>query len=95
MSAIDHAARAVKLLEHADQSESPLIQTKAIAAAQVHATLALVEQTRLANVIAYWQMHTPRSVEESMAGQQVEVGLLHDDRGVEIDTRVREGLDLA
>ena len=56
---IDHAAEASRLLANADRMVSndwPLetgeFKTDILAAAQVHATLALVEQQRVANLIA-------------------------------------------
>lgn len=61
-----------------------------LAEAQVNATIALAEQQRLANLIAYWQLHTPRSVEEEGF---IEVRVLHTD-GDDIDNVVREGLGL-
>lgn len=54
---IDHAAEAIK---HRDYAESPgpgdpQLATNWLISAQVHATLALVEQQRIANLIAIGQ----------------------------------------
>ena len=57
MSAIDHAALAVEMLEVADHSDSIIVQTNAVAKAQVHATLALAKQQRVANIIAAFAEH--------------------------------------
>lgn len=55
MSTIDHAGEAVRLIGATDTRDwneaSPYVDRR-IAAAQVHATLALAEQTRIANLIA-------------------------------------------
>ena len=49
---IDHAAEAVALLNLAAAAQHQGDPRHLIAAAQVHATLALVEQQRIANLIA-------------------------------------------
>ena len=49
---IDHAAEAVRYLPATGDG----MNTGRIAVAQVHATLALVEQQRIANHIALWAM---------------------------------------
>ena len=49
---IDHAAEAVALLNLAAATQHQGDPTHLIAAAQVHATLALVEQQRIANLVA-------------------------------------------
>jgi hypothetical protein len=52
-------------------------------AAQVHATLAVAEQQRAANLIAYWQLHTPRTTEGSLDDTTIDVRLID---GLEEDT---------
>lgn len=48
---IDHVAATQSLLQHA-QGADPVAARVTLDAAQVHATLALVEQQRIANLIA-------------------------------------------
>jgi hypothetical protein len=53
VNAVDHAAEAIRIVDEFGTVRTPAInQASAFAAAQVHATLALVEQQRIANVIA-------------------------------------------
>ena len=57
MTRIDHAKEARRALRAAAETPSD-VETVAdpwILSAQVHATLALVEQQRIANLIALWQ----------------------------------------
>ena len=54
MTPIDHAAEAKRLLPKRGEGMMP----NHIAAAQVHATLALVEQQRIANLIALARIET-------------------------------------
>ena len=93
---IDHAEVAQGWLAWSE-NQNPDLDSKAIhsaAMAQAAATLALVEQQRIANLIAYWQLHTPRSVKESLDNGQIEVTLLYADDDRNIDTEVRKGLGL-
>lgn len=55
---IDHAAEAMKCVEYANspQPGSPEVAANFMAQAAVHATLALVEQQRVANLIAVMAM---------------------------------------
>lgn len=76
---IDHAAQAARVLgnfPHDDIADN----ATALAWAQVHATLALVEQQRIANLIS---LHTADSV-------IVEAGEWRD-----VEDAIREGLGLA
>lgn len=57
------------------------------------ATLAVAEQAKIANLIAYWQLHTTRSATESLDGNgQIEVALLHSD--TDVDELIREALGI-
>jgi cyclopropane fatty-acyl-phospholipid synthase-like methyltransferase len=62
--------------------------------ARLHAQLALVEQQRIANLIAYWQLHTPRSAQESFEHRHIEVSQIDIVGDRSIDSLVREGLGL-
>ncbi len=55
-TAIDHAAEAMGLRNLATEPDAPGRIASLLAAAQVHATLALAEQQRIANLIALMQM---------------------------------------
>lgn len=91
---IDHVAEAREHLQAAKENpaDATLHTDPWLLAAQVHATLALVEQQRIANLIAYWQLHTPRTIEENGC---IEVSELYiDGSGPSVDTQVREGLGL-
>lgn len=52
---IDHAAEALKTIASGKERGHPIDADSPIAEAQVHATLALVEQQRIANIIALGQ----------------------------------------
>jgi hypothetical protein len=96
---IDHAAEARRNIEglHDYQSEAGTTEASLLTVAieaQAHATLALVEQQRIANLIAYWQLHTPRSAEESFEHRHIEVSLIDTSGDRSIDSLVREGLGL-
>jgi len=73
---IDHAAEARKLLEveasGGTTTDKALLLMGAMQAAQVHATLALVEQQRIANMIAYC------SVDDVIGGGPGSAGALED-----------------
>jgi len=90
---IEHTAEAVNFLRgvvfdtYDNEEDNNFLKVQI---AQAHATLALVEQQRFANLIAYWQLHTPRSTQEEGF---IEVRVLHGD-GDDVDTIVREGLGL-
>jgi len=57
---IDHAAEALDALIAVSNIEEPLTVANLLAEAQTHATLALVEQQRIANLIALaTNIHTP------------------------------------
>ena len=83
---IDHAAEALRALEGAGDGRN--FATDASAAAQVHATLALVEQQRIANLIALWSMPN-----ESKPGFIHAAGLTGD-QDVQAARMIREGLGL-
>ena len=85
---IDHRSEALGL--HARIAGQPGTQEAVATLAQVHATLYLAEQQRIANVIAYWQLHTPRSVEET---GYIEVGQLYTDE-TNVDEMVRDALGI-
>lgn len=53
MTRIDHVAEAMKLRTMTARAMLPEQAVGILAAAQLHATLALVEQQRIANLIAY------------------------------------------
>lgn len=86
---IDHAAEAVLCMKYAESPSagSPEVAAVHMAQAQVHATLALVEQQRIANLItvAGW-------VEEQGVG---EVGALLDELRHGVAGEVWEGLGLS
>ena len=50
---VDHVANAAKMLAVSIQAKTGQEETACLAEAQVHATLAVVEQLRVANLIAY------------------------------------------
>jgi len=85
----DHVALAIEGIDSIDMRNDPFVW------AQVHATLAVAEQQRIANLIAYWQLHTPRSSVESYTDNMIEVPSLHteDDRNVEDEIRAALGID--
>ena len=92
---INHAAsargaiyNAENLLEAHDDSGAGAKAAIAVA----NATLALVEQQRIANLIAYWQLHIPRSAEESFEHRYIEVSTLAAD--IDVYVTIREGLGL-
>jgi len=60
----DHVDEARACIEHAAKTGSEAASTAAIA----HATLALVEQQRIANLIAYKQLHTAREMSQTERG---------------------------
>ena len=62
---IDHAAEARFQLEGAQDLEAPFCWG-AFAAAQVHATLALVEQQRIANLVSLAKLAGDESVHEEL-----------------------------
>jgi hypothetical protein len=73
---INHAAEAQQLLDAkahgGTQAEKVLLLQGAMQAAQVHATLALVEQQRIANLLAYY------SVDDVIGGGPGSAGALED-----------------
>lgn len=88
---MDHKAEAERLLAtgHTD-------------AAHAHAALyageqtaALVGQQRITNLLAYWQLHTPRTVSDSLEADHIEVHLLDLGDGNDVDQVVREGLGIS
>ncbi|MDR6691359.1 hypothetical protein J2X55_002271 [Microbacterium sp. 1154] len=92
---IDHAAKAREVLAEIEQMDPQtqwveMTQKQLIATANIG--LASVEQQRIANLVAYWQLHTPRTIEETGC---IEVSELYiDGDGPSVDTQVREGLGL-
>lgn len=86
----DHIAEARNWLDGAESARTSLAETTAFAAtAQVHATLALVEQQRIANLIALSQGTFPN-------GQRY-TDHIHrpiDDFAVAMNDDIREGLGL-
>lgn len=84
---IDHAAQARKLIENARINSR---RDVTVEAAQVHATLALVEQQRIANVIALSQA-------TNADGSRIAPwALTHpvDDWSVALNDDIREGMGL-
>lgn len=72
----DHRAAALAALAFVDATSSSVAVDRALARAQVHATLALVEETRTANLI--------RALDYGMVGQH----LAPDERRAEITARL-------
>lgn len=94
----DHKNEAIDRLEMvylggATDSE----RANGIAAAQVHATLYLAEQQRIANLITYWQLHTPRTVAESQEPNAIiEVHQLYGDIGEQtVEAFIQDGLGIS
>ena len=56
MTAIDHRAEALEHVEDAVTVNGLYLMQKAIGLAQVHATLAVAEQARIANLIALYRL---------------------------------------
>jgi len=57
---VDHVQAALDALNHAHNVDNAVLATVALANAQVHATLAVAEQARIANLIAvYDDEHAP------------------------------------
>ena len=50
---LGHVDKALELIDQATQVNSPAVAAQLTAEAQVHATLALVEQKKAANLIVY------------------------------------------
>ena len=87
----DHIEKAAELLNEIDEGQWAIAFSPNQALA--HATLALAEQAKIANLIAYWQLHTTRSSTESLDGNgQIEVALLHSD--TDVDELIREALGI-
>jgi hypothetical protein len=88
MTTIDHAAEARRVLNRFPQ-ENPLSIPDALARAQVHATLALVEQQRIANIIAL-------SVPQQPLGSDKDVSVLIPSFDKEFNLRddIKKGLGL-
>lgn len=81
---VNHAAEALRSLQGAGDGRN--FATDASAAAQVHATLALVEQQRIANLIALFQMEGgPYKVTNEFSVDGVKVNAL-------LVKEIREGL---
>lgn len=59
MIAIDHKAEALTALQISREQHDIALASQAIARAHVHATLALVEQQRIANLIELGETHVP------------------------------------
>jgi len=87
-NAIDHAAEAMRLRNLATEPDAPGQIASLLAAAQVHATLELANQQRLANLIAAFQME---------GGPYKETNnwtLDGEDANMRIRRQVKEGLGL-
>jgi len=78
VQALDFRAAAVATVEVANHVGARSVEGSIAytAQAQVYATLALVEQQRAANVIAYWQLHTPRTTDGSLDDATIDVRLV-------------------
>ena len=97
---IDHAAEAreeleqcVKVLGDEEFAHADL----ALKAAQVHATLALVEEQRLANLIAYVQLLEAQYAEAATHGTEFDWATRADSEhrhGIAL-ARIREGLGMS
>lgn len=81
---IDHVAEAIRLRNQGARADYHEEQLKLFTAAQVHATLALVEQQRIANLIAMF------SLSEEDASDAADLGFDYLAAAKEI----REGLGL-
>lgn len=96
--------RANQLLSWLDEEEGrralalrPDLAAVTVASAQVHATLALVEQQRIANLIGYVQMLEMQYAESAKHPDEYDQGTRADSvrrHGIALD-RIREGLGLS
>lgn len=90
---IDHAAAAARLVA---ESVVPSTDAELIGVAQVHSTLALVEQQRIANLIAYVQLLEAQYAEAARHQVEFDWSTRADSvarHGIALD-RIREGLGL-
>lgn len=86
---IDHAAEALRVLEGAWDGRN--VATDAPLVAQVHATLALVEQQRIANIIALGQ---PQDVPVRFGNGKATIAMTSWDHDGGLRDDIREGLGL-
>ncbi|MBL3699266.1 hypothetical protein [Leucobacter luti] len=92
---IDHAAEARNCISYARTTESSAEAHLSQAEAQVHATLALVEQQRIANLIALAQpVQLPGGGEARYDIYEVEYGNVGDVMSCALRPEVREALGL-
>lgn len=68
---IPPAKSALDLLDAATRQGPDVVRAAYIAAAQVHATLALVEQHRIANLVALSQWELPEGLIRSAAEERI------------------------
>ena len=87
----DHAARAAGIISPIGALSSiESIPERRVAVAQVHATLALVEQQRIANLIAYASHRNEHK--SSIGGYDYPPALMHV--LADIDFQIRESLNV-
>lgn len=91
---IDHAAEAVRAGQQAERAGRHQDRLEHLLNANVHATMALVEQQRLANLIAALTLTPSRLADETIKADASEVTRARIALRNAIRAEVREGLGL-